>query len=162
MSVPPETSDMRWSQLKQTIHYKSGMKARGGVEFCLRKSTNVWSLVYFFHIRVLFSCVCSLSQFLMYVHKILTIWMWNVHSNGLGTLSCQIQTPGILLGPVMEFTPLFFYLALGFLFVPPLVIILPLVFSFPTLGCYSALGFPTFPILGYYSTLGFPPLPTLG
>ena len=115
---------VNWS--RQSI-IKVGWR-RGGVEFCLRKSTNVWSLVYFFHIRVLFSCVCSLSQFLMYVHKIITIWMWNVHSNGLGTLSCQVQPPGLLLGLEMEFPPLLFTQSPGFSL-------------FPTLGYYPAFGF---------------------
>ena len=55
-----------------------------------------------------------------------------------GTLSCRIQTPGLLLGLVMEFPPLFllsprfslfptlgYYPALGFLFFPPLAVIQP-------------------------------------
>ena len=45
----------------------------------------------------------------------------------LVTLSCRIPPPGLLLGLVMEFPPL--NSALGFFFYPPLVIILPLVFS---------------------------------
>ena len=46
----------------------------------------------------------------------------------MSTLACWIQPPGWLLGLVLEFSPLVFITALGFLF-------------FPTLGYYSALGF---------------------
>ena len=60
------------------------------------------------------------------------------------------------------FSTLGYYSALGFFFYPPLVIILPLVFSSSHPWLLFSPRFSTFPILGYYSALGFPLLPTLG
>ena len=62
----------------------------------------------------------------------------------------------------MEFPPLFFTKTQVFSFFHPWLLSYPWFSLFPTLGCYSALGFPLFLILGYYSALDFPLLPTLG
>ena len=60
------------------------------------------------------------------------------------------------------FSTLGYYSALGFFFCPPLVIILPLVFSSSHPWLLFSPRFSTFPILGYYSALGFPLFPSLG
>ena len=49
----------------------------------------------------------------------------------------------------MEFPPLFFHPTRGFLFFPPLSTF-PWISPLPTLGYYSALGFPLFPTLACY------------
>ena len=77
------------------------------------------------------------------------------------TLSCRIQTPGLLLGLVMEFPPLFFTKPWVFSFSHPWLLSCPWFSLFPTLGCYSALGFPLFPSLATIQPLVFhfyPPL----
>ena len=79
----------------------------------------------------------------------------------LGTLSCRIQPPGLLLGLVMEFPPLFFTKPWVFSFSHPWLLSCPWFSLFPTLGCYSALGFPLFPSLATIQPLVFhfyPPL----
>ena len=60
------------------------------------------------------------------------------------------------------FSTLGYYSALGFFFCPPLVIILPLVFSSSHPWLLFSPRFSTFPILGYYSALGFSLFPSLG
>ena len=54
------------------------------------------------------------------------------------------------------------YPALGFLFLPPLAIIQPLVLTFANPWLLFSPGFSLFPTLGYYPALGFPLFPTLG
>ena len=75
------------------------------------------------------------------VHRFALIHPWT------HTLSCRIQTPGLLLGLVMEFPPLFFTKPWVFSFSHPWLLSCPWFSLFPTLGCYSALGFPLFPSL---------------
>ena len=80
------------------------------------------------------------------------------------TLTCRIQPPGWLLGLVLDFPPLAFITALGFLFFPPLAIIQPLVFSSSHPWLLFSRWFWFLPTLGYYSALGFiffPPLATI-
>ena len=94
--------------------------------------------------------------------KIIKVLIGNFDSLN-GTLTCRIQTPGLSLGLVLEFPPLFFHSALGFLFSPPLSTIVPLFFSYVNLPCLLFCPcFSLLPILGYYSALGFQLFPTLG
>ena len=107
------------------------------------------NLVFFFkNFSAKWNCFCnSLSHSLNYQIRL--------------TLSCRIQTPGLLLGLVMEFPPLFFTKPWVFSFSHPWLLSCPWFSLFPTLGCYSALGFPLFPSLATIQPLVFhfyPPL----
>ena len=112
---------------------------------CLKRSSCLWDLTT--------SMLATQKRFRSRPRKSLTAKQ--------PTLSCRIQTPGLLLGLVMEFPPLFFTKPWVFSFSHPWLLSCPWFSLFPTLGCYSALGFPLFPSLATIQPLVFhfyPPL----